>query len=578
MVTERETIARPLAPPEVASLSSEEDSDPEEEEEDEEEEELVAEAVENLLGDIEALQKSSSFPGLEELATIDQKREVYLGPTMESNWVLPGRLLVGAYPASMNDSHHAHLLCTILLQGVTTFVCLQQEYRSEGVTEDMWRSGEALRPYFQDALQLLRKLRDIKAADPRGMPEICAPQDTDFVHFPIVDCNVADDTKVLHLAAKLAARVARGEVLYLHCWGGHGRTGTVVSIMLHLMYGLSADVAMERCQHVHDVRRIPISVGSPQTEAQREQSKLACEPAVGSGGGQKESGNRGVTLSPEGRKSVSASGGGCGGRAATAVGGRRTWIRGRRQAFAQAPNGVGEHVSGWLQAGAEEQQEGDGERGERGDASLGKGKGLVESSSEEGEGGSDCAEHGGGRVSRVRLAVPSPSGGGSEGSDALEGRVPMPRRKSFTEPYSKEDPSRGTRMSRLRRKSAPGKPPADELAEGEASPSTSVPPAEELGEGERGGVLGGEGGRGSPVLGSGASPGSCAAGAGGPCAVAMAGCEGVGEEAEGRMHAGVAAAASACGGGARCARLAKLPVFAKIASGAGVGSGSGDRG
>lgn len=53
MVTERETIARPLAPPEVVSLSSEEDSDPEEEEEDEEEEELVAEAVENLLGDIE---------------------------------------------------------------------------------------------------------------------------------------------------------------------------------------------------------------------------------------------------------------------------------------------------------------------------------------------------------------------------------------------------------------------------------------------------------------------------------------------------------------------------------------------
>lgn len=115
---------------------------------------------------------------------------------MESNWVLPGRLLVGAYPASMNDSHHAHLLCTILLQGVTTFVCLQQEYRSEGVTEGMWRSGEALRPYFQDALQLLRKLRDIKAADPRGMPAICAPEDTDFVHFPIVDCNVADDTKV----------------------------------------------------------------------------------------------------------------------------------------------------------------------------------------------------------------------------------------------------------------------------------------------------------------------------------------------------------------------------------------------
>ncbi|CAN0269101.1 unnamed protein product, partial [Ectocarpus fasciculatus] len=115
---------------------------------------------------------------------------------MESNWVLPGRLLVGAYPASMNDSHHAHLLCTILLQGVSTFVCLQQEYRAEGVTEEMWRSGDALRPYFQDVVQLLAKLGELRRADPRSVPEICAPEETDFVHFPIVDCNVADDTKV----------------------------------------------------------------------------------------------------------------------------------------------------------------------------------------------------------------------------------------------------------------------------------------------------------------------------------------------------------------------------------------------
>lgn len=60
----------------------------------------------------------------------------------------------------------------------------------------MWRSGEALRPYFQDVLQLLRKLRELKAADPRAVPAISAPDATDFVHFPIVDCNVADDMKV----------------------------------------------------------------------------------------------------------------------------------------------------------------------------------------------------------------------------------------------------------------------------------------------------------------------------------------------------------------------------------------------
>lgn len=55
-VTERETIARPLAPPDVGSLSSEDDSDPEEDEQEEEEEddgEVVAEAVDNLLLDIQ---------------------------------------------------------------------------------------------------------------------------------------------------------------------------------------------------------------------------------------------------------------------------------------------------------------------------------------------------------------------------------------------------------------------------------------------------------------------------------------------------------------------------------------------
>lgn len=64
------------------------------------------------------------------------------------------------------------------------------------MTEAMWRSGEALRPYFQDVLQLLRKLQELRESDPQAVPPVSAPDATDFVHFPIVDCNVADDTKV----------------------------------------------------------------------------------------------------------------------------------------------------------------------------------------------------------------------------------------------------------------------------------------------------------------------------------------------------------------------------------------------
>ena len=51
----------------------------------------------------------------------------YVGPTPESNWVVPGKLLVGAYPASADDAETLDLITSILRNGVTKFVCLQQE-------------------------------------------------------------------------------------------------------------------------------------------------------------------------------------------------------------------------------------------------------------------------------------------------------------------------------------------------------------------------------------------------------------------------------------------------------------------
>jgi protein-tyrosine phosphatase len=103
----------------------------------------------------------------------------------------------------------------------------------------MWRSGHALRPYFRDVQMLVRN----KAMFPdlQGY-NIVDEDDLTFVHFPIRDCGVTDDGRVLELARSLVQAISEGEVIYLHCWGGHGRTGTLVCIMLHLMYGVSVDM------------------------------------------------------------------------------------------------------------------------------------------------------------------------------------------------------------------------------------------------------------------------------------------------------------------------------------------------
>lgn len=46
------------------------------------------------------------------------------------------------------------------------------------------------------------------------------------------------------LAQKLVKDISEGQIIYLHCWGGHGRTGTVVCIMLYLLYGVSGNLCL----------------------------------------------------------------------------------------------------------------------------------------------------------------------------------------------------------------------------------------------------------------------------------------------------------------------------------------------
>jgi len=168
----------------------------------------------------------------------------------------------------VDDSETFSLISSILKLRVTKFICLQQEYRQDGVTEDMWRRGQALRPYFNDVKAIVKSKEKYEVFKGHNIVSL---DKLSFVHFPIRDCGITDDSGVLELAKSLVKAISEGEILYLHCWGGHGRTGTLVCIMLHLMYNLDPFQAMDRCQAVHDMREYPVDVGSPQTQQQRDQ-------------------------------------------------------------------------------------------------------------------------------------------------------------------------------------------------------------------------------------------------------------------------------------------------------------------
>ena len=209
---------------------------------------------------------------LPSLEHVQKHRKDYRGPISESNWVIPGHLLVGAFPASPNDEDTLNNLYSILMHGITSFVCLQEEY-NPNVTPQQYKNNIGIRPYFKDLLHITSKVESYRQVKniPYFNPTIAKPEDVQFLHFPIKDCKIAHDSQVYLLCLELARRLMSGEKLYIHCWGGHGRTGTIVSILLSILYNYDAPTAMQYCQFVHDLRKAYIQVSSPQTQLQRDQ-------------------------------------------------------------------------------------------------------------------------------------------------------------------------------------------------------------------------------------------------------------------------------------------------------------------
>ncbi|KXZ41187.1 hypothetical protein GPECTOR_674g805 [Gonium pectorale] len=197
------------------------------------------------------------------------------GPTPWSNWAIPGRVIAGAYPASLDDAETEKILTTMLELGINTFVCLQAEVNIN-TPEHAWRAGHGLRPYIKDAQKILSKAHE------QGNPKI-TQQKIDFLHLPIIDGNVTTDSAMNRLAEDCMERILRGERLYIHCWGGHGRTGTLVAVLLGRLYGLPYTNALRYTQAFHDSRVYPQGVRSPQTPVQRAQvRRLLASQSAGS--------------------------------------------------------------------------------------------------------------------------------------------------------------------------------------------------------------------------------------------------------------------------------------------------------
>ena len=159
-------------------------------------------------------------------------------PIANSYWVIESSFLAGEYPATTHEDSSRIKLQSILDAGVTAFIDLTEE-------------GE-LKPYGT-------LLKSIAIHNSRLVTHR---------RIPIKDLAITTTTKMSEILNLIASLVKAGEIVYLHCWGGIGRTGTVAGCYMVQELGMTPEQALKNIENLRkgtpdQWRR------SPATEEQR---------------------------------------------------------------------------------------------------------------------------------------------------------------------------------------------------------------------------------------------------------------------------------------------------------------------
>ena len=154
-----------------------------------------------------------------------------LKPIDNCYWVVPGKFLAGEYPRNIDEESSRIKIDKLVSAGVTAFIDLTEEHENLSAYTGLLKAASHQR-------------------------------------FPIRDVSVPDSrhTTIAILDA-IDQHQKQDRMVYLHCWGGVGRTGVIVGCWL-ARHGCAGEFALTQLREIW--RQCPKSTSrkSPETEEQ----------------------------------------------------------------------------------------------------------------------------------------------------------------------------------------------------------------------------------------------------------------------------------------------------------------------
>jgi hypothetical protein len=165
-------------------------------------------------------------------------------PFPRSYWVVPGKLMAGCYPGSENVQEAVGKLRGLLEDGIRHVINLME-------INEFNREMKPFVPYEG----MMKSI-----ANSMGLEVI-------FERIPIRDGWVPSHADMVSILDSIASQVEKGEAVYVHCWGGRGRTGTVVACHL-IRHGLCE--VHEAVGKIQELRKYTDDHDDPSPESRRQ--------------------------------------------------------------------------------------------------------------------------------------------------------------------------------------------------------------------------------------------------------------------------------------------------------------------